>query len=96
MVLSTQIDTACVQMFRAVPGTNADGCWWHDGGADVSNTEYSWYQESFLILFFTIRPHLDHANNQKPKYGWYKGLNLEGLKMSDFSWFVPIHRRNWF
>jgi len=25
------------------------------------------YQESFLLLFFTIRPHLNHANNQKPK-----------------------------
>ena len=80
MVLSTKIDPACFQMFRAISGTNADGCRWHDGGADV------------LLLFFTMRPHLDHANNQKPKYGWYKGSNLEGLKMSDFS----IQRRNRF
>jgi len=40
--------------------------------------------ESFLLLFLTTRPHIDHANNQNPKYGWYKGSNLEGLKMSDF------------
>jgi len=47
-----------------------------------------------IKLFCTIRPHLDHANNQKPKYGFYKGSNLKGLKkgsnlkglkMSDFS-----------
>jgi len=39
MVLSTKIDSACVQMFRAVSGTNGDGIWWHDGDGDVSNTE---------------------------------------------------------
>ena len=96
MVLSTKIDSVCVQMFWADLGTNADGCRWHDWDAGVSNIEQSWYQESFLILFFTIRPHLDHANNQKLKYGWYKGSNLEGLKISDFSWFGPIQRQTRF
>jgi len=96
MVLSTNIDAACIQIFRAVSGTNDAGCWWHDGDNAVSNTEQSCYQGFFLLLFFTIRPHLDHVNNQKPKYGWYKGSNLEGLKMSDFSWFGPIQRRNRF
>jgi len=38
MVLSTKIDTACVQMFRAISTTNADVCRWHDSGADKSNT----------------------------------------------------------
>ena len=65
-------------MFRAISGTNADGCRGDDGGADV-------YKESLLLLFFTIRPHLDHANNQKPKYAWYKVLNFEGLKITEFS-----------
>ena len=39
MLLSTKIDATCFQMFRANSGTNADGCRWHDGVADVSNTE---------------------------------------------------------
>jgi len=39
LVLSTKIDSACVQMFRAVSGTNAAGCRRADGGAAVSNTE---------------------------------------------------------
>jgi len=38
-----------------------------------------------------IWPHLDHANNQNPKYWWYKDSYLEGLKMSGFPWFCPIH-----
>ena len=41
-----------------------------------------------------ILPQLDHANNQKPKYGWCKASNFEGLKMSEFSWFCLIQRRN--
>ena len=52
MVLSTKIDSTCVQMFGVGWGTNADGCRWHDWGADVSNAEESCYQESFLLLFF--------------------------------------------
>jgi len=39
MFLSTKVDTACVQMFRAISGTNGDGIWWHDGDGVVSNTE---------------------------------------------------------
>jgi len=86
MVLSTKIDSTCVQMFGVGWGTNADGCRWHDWGADVSNAEESCYQESFLLLFFTIRPHLDHANNQNSKYGWYKGFFL--------SFFLGLWRPN--
>jgi len=33
----------------------------------------------------TIRSHFDNANDQKQKYGWYKGSNLEGLKISDLT-----------
>jgi len=39
LVLSTKMETACVQMFRAVSGTNAAGCRRAHGGATVSNTE---------------------------------------------------------
>jgi len=39
MVLSTKIDTACVQMFWLVLGTNADCFMGAPGSADVSNTE---------------------------------------------------------
>ena len=44
----------------------------------------------------TIRSHLDNANDQKQKYGWYKGSNLEGLKISDLTYFSPSIRRNQF
>jgi len=57
-------------MFRAVLDTNGDGIWRNDGEGEESNTKWSWYQESLLLLFFVIRPHLDHANNQKPKKKW--------------------------
>jgi len=57
------------------------------GFAAVSNTEYSWYQESFLLPFCCDPTTSWHANINKQKYGWYKASNLEGLKMSDFSWF---------
>jgi len=36
-------------------------------------------------LTFGPKPGAIEKNNQKPKYGWYKGSNLEGLKMSDVS-----------
>ena len=39
MVLSTRIDTGCVQMFWAVLGTNDDCFMGAPGSADVSNTE---------------------------------------------------------
>ena len=42
LVLLTKIDTAYFQMFKssqAVLGTNADGCRWHNGDTDVSNTK---------------------------------------------------------
>jgi len=94
LVSSTKIDSACVRMFRPVSGLNAAGYRRANGGAAVSNTEWSWYQESSLLLYFTIRPHLDKANNQKPKYGWYKSSNLEGWKMSDFYRFSLIQQRN--
>jgi len=32
------MDSACVQMFRAVSITNDDGIWWHNGDGDVSST----------------------------------------------------------
>jgi len=35
-----------------------------------------WNLDFFLLPFSTIRPHLDHANNQKPKYVWFKDLSL--------------------
>jgi len=78
MALSTKIASVCVQMFGAGWGTNADGC------------RRKYYRVIlvpgiFSATFFTIRPLLDYANNLKPKYGWYKGSTLEGLKMSDFS-----------
>jgi len=76
MALSAKIHAACSNVPGGF-GTNAAAC---DRDGDVSNTKISWYQESFLLLFFTIRIHLDHANNQKSKYGWYKGSKLEGLQ----------------
>ena len=43
----------------------------------------------FCYFFCTIRSNLDHSNHQNSKYDWYKGSNLEGLKMSNFPWFGP-------
>ena len=67
-------------MCRAVLGTNANGFMWASGSDHISITVKSWYQESFLLLFFAIRPHRDHSNNQKPNlwYGLYKGSNHKG------------------
>jgi len=40
------------------------------------NIEYPCYQVPFLLLSFTIQPHLDHVNNPNPRHGWYKGSTL--------------------
>jgi len=51
MVLSNKIDTACFQIWWVDVVTNAAGCHRPPRSAAMSNTEYSWYQESFLLLF---------------------------------------------
>jgi len=38
-----------------------------------------WYCAFFLLLFFTIRPHLDHSHNQKPQNARYHNSNLATL-----------------
>ena len=57
------MDSACVQMFRAVPVTNGDGIWWHDGDGDVSNSSAG---VGFVValLYSETRPFLDQVSPQ--------------------------------
>lgn len=90
MALWAKIDIACVQMFGALWGSFAAECRSPAEGTAVSNTRQSWYCASFLLLFFTIRLHLDHPNNQNPQYGWHKDSNLECLKISVSSLILSV------
>ena len=78
MVLSTKIDIACIQKNWAVLGTMPTVRTQH---ARVPTSEIL---STRNVLFGFRGPHLEHANNSKPKYGQYTGSKLEGFKMSAF------------
>jgi len=83
MVLSTTIDTACFQMFRAISGTNADGCRWHDGGADVSMLNNIGTRN--LFCYFFLRS--DHILTVQTT----KNQNMAGTKVQTSKvWKCPI------